>query len=137
MSDKYLNTLIVSGDKAERERFKKDVDTGHDDDYLSLYNLLPIPKELNEKRDIRTWCERNWGTPCDVSAEDRIETADELVYHLFGISSPPTLWLKTVSKKFPTLEFGIRYRDEYGDYPWTEVVVEKGKVKSTETASNN
>ena len=58
------------------------------------------------------WCIANWGTKWDASDPDVCDNGDGLIYHFDTAWSPPIQWLEYVSKKFPTLEFKMKYEEE-------------------------
>lgn len=131
MSEKFVNTLTVSGEKSEIKQFKKFVYDG-DDDYITLHNILPIPSDSELEKfygaeGFSGWCMDNWGTPCDVMSNKFEQKEGELTYHFFSVEAPPIKWLQAISKEFSDLEFELLFMDEYGDAGDT-VLVKSGKI---------
>lgn len=102
------NRLTIEGEQKELEKFKKKARAKDTD--LSLNKFVPIPKD--KENDWYDWHINNWGTKWDVDAELVDEWEECLCYEFSSAWSPPVVWLETVSRKYPALEFKMKYEEE-------------------------
>tara|TARA_Y100001938_G_C8084948_1_gene431381 strand:+ start:235 stop:696 length:462 start_codon:yes stop_codon:yes gene_type:complete len=124
------NSLVISTntevdiDKA-REQLKEFRDSaklieedGTEASSMSMNNLYPMPKELentkspSDKPNWYDWRCDNWGTKWDVEGCLEYDDEDYLEYSFQSAWSPPTAFLEKVSKDFPLLRFRLKYEEE-------------------------
>ena len=111
------NTLWVDGDPTDIKRFRKDVKTKEHD--LALSKLHPMPEALinidaeSDKPNWYDWCIKNWGTKWDVVDSKLVsDFGDSLEYFFLSAYNPPVAWLKKISKRFPKVQFRLKYEEE-------------------------
>tara|TARA_Y100000401_G_scaffold108354_1_gene103552 strand:+ start:3162 stop:3557 length:396 start_codon:yes stop_codon:yes gene_type:complete len=95
------NTLNVYGKKTPLSRFVKE--SKGDKTPLSLEKLNPLP----EGREPAEW----WGTKWDIDAMVEDYCALWIQYKFDSAWSPPREAVLAASKRFPTLEFTLRYEE--------------------------
>ena len=128
------NTLTISGDAKQIKEFKtisKD-GKGQEKTDLSFNKTVPIPDMIDPSKDVSMsdkpnkmlkklfgadnwydWHIKNWGTKGDASNAELTMDDDEYLEYIFETAwSPPVEWLEKVSKKFPKLEFRMKYEEE-------------------------
>ena len=109
------NRLTVEGSVADVTKFReeaKPADNENDLSWktdLSLNKLYPVPED--EADNAYHWCIAHWGTKWDVEAGLDCDDEGYLEYTFDSAWSPPVAWLEEVSKKFPTLDFRLKYDD--------------------------
>lgn len=148
MSNLCWNKLVISGPDKDVKAFIKQAKAlehvyqfrGRPEEYkvavtrsemleLSFHALVPIPDEILEgeyEPKGRNKEYELWG--CKYGAMDPVlENCDNgLVEYAFDTPwSPPTQFLLSVSRKFPTLLFDMKY-DEPGNDIWGRVLVKNG-----------
>ena len=85
---------------------------------LSMYNLYPMPKELedtkahSDKPNWYDWRVEHWGTKWDISACLNYDDEEYLEYSFESSWAPPVRFLEKVSKDFPLLKFVLKYEEE-------------------------
>lgn len=136
MPNHITNHLNVFGKKKDVEKFYED-NSLPNGTHLSFGCAVPEPnwetKEIavgGQAMQIFSdegwygWRCKNWGTKWDAydHADIQRKKGDldgnemlELKYIFLTAWSPPLPWLESVTKKYPTLEFTIKFYDE--DYP--------------------
>ena len=96
-SDNNENLIIFFNDNKE-----------NDETVLSFNISVPIPE--NEEDNWYSWRCENWGTKWDLNEETNYTLVDNNLKYLFNTAwGPPTNWLITTSKLYPTLEFNLVY----------------------------
>ena len=107
------NDLIVSGPKAEIERFiAAAVDPEDGDNAIRLDNFVPLPPELLNYEDEYNWRIEHWGTKWDCydfsyakwSPKGRSWSTSFLTAW-----TPPDAAFIAIAKLFPKLTFNLRY----------------------------
>ncbi|HLM84190.1 MAG TPA: hypothetical protein VK254_03200 [Candidatus Bathyarchaeia archaeon] len=136
------NTLIVTG--KDVSKFRKVAKSKKSS--LSFNNFIPMPKELigreepskgnKDKKLIKKygadnwydWHCENWGTKWDAVRTKLIANKkNELAYHFDTAWAPPIAWLRTASKKFPSLKLVLDCTEEMGNFVGTATAI-NGKV---------
>lgn len=148
------NNLTIKGDKKTLDKFIQAAKRKNTD--LSLQKLVPMPKELeNTKADHQhvnqdlidkygadnwyDWQVKNWGTKWDIEAtllkdlynnsNIPIKLKDKIFYEFDSAWAPPIDAFITISKKFPTLDFSLRYDEPNMGFKGT-AKIKNGKVLS-------
>ena len=87
---------------------------------LSMNNLYPMPKELEntkagitgDKPNWYDWRVEHWGTKWDIDGCLEYDDEEYLEYCFDSAWAPPTAFLEKVSKDFPLLKFVLKYEEE-------------------------
>jgi hypothetical protein len=128
------NTLTISGDAKQIKEFKEISEVkGKEKTDLSFNKTVPIPSIINQEATISPskdkpnkllkkllgadnwydWSVKNWGTKWDANNAELTMDNDEYLEYIFETAwNPPVEWLEKVSKKFPKLEFRMKYEEE-------------------------
>ena len=145
MPNWVTNDLIITGNNADLQKFKKLAKEGKD--VLSANKFIPYPKEYlamdiiaEEKNKLSDkkgndysnhikdgynsggydWCIQHWGTKWGfVDPQLKKQKNDELYYYFETAWSPPDPLIEKMSKMFPKLVFELKYGgeiDEEGGY---------------------
>ena len=119
------NNLVISTntevdrDKA-REQLKEFRDKVKIVESEFMNNLYPMPKELentkagfgSDKPNWYDWRCEHWGTKWDINGYLEYEEEDMIEYSFDSAWSPPTGFIKKISKDFPLLRFRLKYEEE-------------------------
>jgi hypothetical protein len=123
------NQLVLIGERADIDRFKEQA-VGHSPwkklkprgnapaNPLNFHNFVPIPKEVltAKSADIGPdWEMENWGAKMGACRTKRAEIGGEretgfLIYQFYTADAPPLAFIKSVSKKWPTMTFLLDFR---------------------------
>jgi len=144
------NTLLVTGDEKQLEKFKKIGNHTGDDipenekTHLLMANFFPelcydkipeISKETDNKlenmSDENKWKIENWGRKWDIIVEDFgfKDEKNKIQYQFQSPWSPPNKFIEEVSKDFPNLKFILTYEGEISEYGG-KIIFTKGKIIS-------
>lgn len=131
-----FNTLVVTGEKTEVERFKKAVKPTREEEThvvtdLSLEKLYPLPAD----RDWYVWCTEHWGTKWDCQAKLESDELGKLTYTFESAWAPPLPWLLHVSRLYPKLNFWLDYEEPDAEVFGT-VVVRDGHVRKEDQSKH-
>jgi len=126
------NNLIVSGEKSELDKFKKEVQgTGWDSvtpSLLDFNQIIPMPQEvIDEGYDESgySWETANWGCKWGAHEVDFYESDKALHYYFETPWSPPEPILLAMGDKYSKLDFRLEYT-EYGMNFQGEIYIEQG-----------
>jgi|SRR3972149_1450363 len=120
------NTLKVTGSREALDEFKKRAASRHRDGNghnrrvaLSFNRFVRMPRKLRyttSPQDTPNWYDwslLNWGTKWDLADVrlSRKKDGTELLYEFDTAWSPPTQWLESVVKKYPSLTFELNFEE--------------------------
>ena len=118
------NTLTLKGKPEHRQEFV-DKNRGFsvndkmkEKEYydLSFHASVPIPKYIQDKKGgWYEWCIPNWGTKWECWDEHCSHDDNETSYCFTTAWSPPSDWVKKVSRKYPHLQFEVEWAEEGGE----------------------
>lgn len=132
MPNHVTNHLCITGPKKDREAFlatlKKDGYHGPSKGKFSLHQIVPMPDiifrgDLGRAEEIaypgvmnwHGWSCANWGTKWDCYNVADAEIGAKSIKLRFDTAwSHPDEWMIRASKKFPTLKFCNKWKDEGG-----------------------
>ena len=129
MPNHCTNSLHIDGDFKHRQEFVDKNkgfnwgDTEKKGDYsnLSFHAQVPMPKKhivSNAKdksnNDWYSWANKHWGTKWDCYEVELMHEKNYTCYSFDTAWSPPTEWIKKVSRKFPHLKFNVEWAEEGG-----------------------
>jgi hypothetical protein len=133
MPNHVTNRLCITGPKKDRDAFqatftKKEERGNADVGQFSLGQVVPMPADifrgnLGRAEEIAYpgdknwygWSCTNWGTKWDCYDVCDPEIGAKSIKLEFQTAwSPPDAWMTTASKKFPTLKFCNKWKDEGG-----------------------
>jgi hypothetical protein len=105
---------------------------------LSLAKALPVPpriiaRDKESRLLVERWQNKNWGTKWDL--EDAIPDftdKGELYFYFESAWSPPSAWVKYISKVYPELTFVLTFDEPGYDFAGKEVY-RKGKFIKKES----
>ena len=131
MPNHVTNKLCITGPKKDREAFKATLATDSEGGRprpFSFSQTVPMPSDVfrgNLGRDEEAkypgdknwygWACTNWGTKWDCYDLHIPEIGAKSIKIQFDTAwSPPDEWMIRASKKFPTLKFCNKWKDEGG-----------------------
>ncbi len=105
---------VISDNEEDLIQFFND-NKENDETFLSFNIAVPIPEE--EEENWYSWRIENWGTKWDLNEETNYTLNDNNLIYLFNTAwGPPTNWLVTTSKLYPTLKFNLVYGEPGMDF---------------------
>jgi len=129
MPNHCTNGLHLDGDLKHRQEFVDKNrgfdwgDTTQKGEYkeLSFNAQVPMPKKHINAHAKKSgdngwfsWSNKNWGTKWDCY-ETEVMHEKEYTHYTFDTAwSPPTAWIRKVSRKFPKLKFNVTWAEEGG-----------------------
>jgi hypothetical protein len=110
MTTWYTNTLLIVGPEDDIQAFRAAVrPTGRtrpaDRTALSLRSLVPVAPSYKRQLEL-------WGTPWDIRAKMTEDSTTGIEYTFKSAVAPPLPWLKSASRKFPSLKFCPSYESK-------------------------
>jgi len=137
MPNHVENELFITGDPAERAKFKEfargvypwDEDKKEE---LCCNKFIPAPQEAvaDYSKVGYEWCNENWGTKWGAYDIEVQENKKELIYNFLSAWSPPEPVVKAMGEKFPMLTFKLKYYEGGMQFKGV-LVVKNGKVVKT------
>jgi hypothetical protein len=107
----YNRLTVISKSSVDIQKFyykNKPVKQSHQDEEALSFNMS-VPEPVSSQMD---WRIINWGCKWDASNTACKPGETKLEYTFTTPWSPPSAWLTTVSTKYPTLNFYLRFEDE-------------------------
>ncbi len=102
-------SLSIKGTEDDLKLFYDTLNTPNKEGLVVLFSFhqnVPRPSNTNWY----TWNIENWGTKWDATnVSVASETPTKFLVQFDTAWSPPLSWLKTVSKKYPTMKFKLAY----------------------------
>jgi hypothetical protein len=113
----YNRLVVISKSSSDIQKFyteNKPVKQAYQDEEVLSFNMaIPDDYEGQVRTAIgRDWRIENWGCKWDASNTACKPGETKLEYTFTTPWSPPSAWLTTVSSKYPSLTFYLRFEDE-------------------------
>ena len=131
------NELVITGPQADREAFLAAAagSTAEGEKIsVSFAALLPVPEDVP---DPAKWAWDSWGTRADVWEWIGLERQPESFIASFATAwAAPTTLFQTVSRRYPTLTFHLRYQDEDGGFSGS-ATINNGEMQLAESSGED